>query len=153
MKGKIFALRGKGNSGKSTAIRISHNILVENDFQILRTDFNEVGGDFLSIYQFANILVGVTSSGDTHDLVHRQLRKMVHAQCQICVCACRTSDRKRNSEGKSFGTNSAVRSFEGYEYEFIEKTVDDTKATQMATNARDADRLFELVKERLKTIQ
>ncbi len=138
----IIALRGKGNSGKTTTIRILHDLLLTNDYAEVRSNFRVDGGDFITIFRKRNKLVGVTSSGDTYDLVHSRLQEMVDRDCKICVCACRTFDRVPP------GTNAAILEFQNYANEFIEKTVDGSNR-QSTTNSRDARILFDTIESKL----
>ncbi|MBB6005431.1 hypothetical protein [Arcicella rosea] len=136
----IIALRGKGNSGKTTTIRILHNLLLANGYVQVRSNFSVNGGDFITIFSKKGKLIGVTSSGDTYDLVHDRLQEMVNANCNICVCACRTFDRSAKP-----GTNAAIIEFATYSNQFVEKTVDDNAATRPATNNSDAQNLLRLI--------
>ena len=65
---------------------------------------------------------------------------MVDANCDVCVCACRTFDRS----GKP-GTNAAIVEFSAYSNQFAEKTIDNTEATRPATNNSDALNLLRLI--------
>ncbi len=139
---RIIALRGRGNSGKSATIRLLYDLLVQNGYQQINSNFKVDGGDFIAIFSKNGQLIGVTSSGDTYDLVHDSLQELINASCNICICACRTFDRVPP------GTNAAIIEFTNYENQFIEKTVDDNEATQRTTNGRDAQNLFSAI-ERL----
>lgn len=136
---KIIALRGRGNSGKSTTIRLLYDLLLQNGYQLISSNINVNGGDFIAIFSKNGKLIGVTSSGDTYDLVHDRLQELVNANCNICVCACRTFDRVPP------GTNAAIIEFTDYQNKFIEKTVDVNDATQRTTNGRDAQNLFSAI--------
>lgn len=138
----IIALRGKGNSGKTTTIRILHDLLLTNGYTQVRSNFRIDSGDFIAIFKKKNKLVGVTSSGDTYDLVHDRLQEMVDEDCKICVCACRTFDRVPP------GTNAAILEFQNYVNEFIEKTVDESNR-QSTTNSRDAKILLDRIDSKL----
>jgi len=76
---KIFALRGKGNSGKTATIRILHDLLLKNGFQLINSNFSINGWDFYSIFQKNNKLIGITSSGDTFDLVFNNLDNLINS--------------------------------------------------------------------------
>lgn len=132
----IIALRGKGNSGKSTTIRILHDLILSNGYQQISSNFRGDGGDFTAIFSKKGKLIGVTSSGDTYDLVHDHLQELVSSDCDICVCACRTFDRIPP------GTNAAIIEFTNYRNQFVEKTLDNNTATQRQTNMNDASTLL-----------
>jgi hypothetical protein len=136
---RIIALRGRGNSGKSTTIRLLYDLLLQNRYQLISSNFNVDGGDFISIFAKNGKLIGVTSSGDTYDLVHHRLQELINANCNLCVCACRTFDRVPP------GTNAAIIEFTDYENQFIEKTVEDNEATQRTSNESDAQILFSAI--------
>lgn len=126
----IIALKGVGNSGKTTTIRILYNMMMGNGFQIVHDDFLE-RKDFSAVFQKNGKKIGITSSGDTYDLVHKKLAKLVAEPCSICVCACRTFDRVPP------GTNAAIAEFTEYSAIIIEKTVDNGP-TQNDSNGTDA---------------
>ena len=135
----IIALRGRGNSGKSSTIRLLYNLLLLNRYQLISSNFNATGGDYIAVFSKNGKLIGVTSSGDTYDLVHDRLEELVNSNCNICVCACRTFDRIPP------GTNAAIIEFTNYTNQFVEKTVDDSDATQATTNMNDARNLLSII--------
>jgi hypothetical protein len=132
----IIALRGRGNSGKSETIRILHDLLLQNGYAQVRSDFRTDGNDFITVFSKSEYLIGITSSGDTYDLVHDKLNELINDGCEICVCACRTYDRVPP------GTNAAILEFDNFANQFIEKTLDENINTQTATNRTDAQRLL-----------
>jgi len=133
----IFALRGRGNSGKSTTIRLLNGLFVQNGFQIVSTTFNPQGGDFRTVFSKNGKLIGITSSGDTFDLVHDNLKALINAGCTFCVCACRTYDRYGQ------GTNAAIDIFlPNYQKQYIDKTVATTASQEQQANHNDAQALF-----------
>jgi hypothetical protein len=129
----IIALRGIGNSGKSTTIRLLHGLMLSNGYILIRTDFTEESGDFISIFSKDGKLIGVTSTGDTFDAVSEKLAELVGAGCTVCVCACR-------SRG---ATNVAAEGIVGYETQYIEKQYEPSR--QDASNNEDARILLEAV--------
>src|SRR5690349_13956648 len=101
----IVALRGRGNSGKTNTIRRLHQLMIDNGYRLIETTFNAEKGDFRTVFQKKGKLVGITSSGDTYDLVHSNLSALIDAGCIFCICACRTYDRYGE------GTNAAIDDF------------------------------------------
>lgn len=134
----IIALRGKGSSGKTTTIRLLHDVLLANGYLLVHSNLR-AKGDFTAVFSKKNKRVGLTSSGDTYDLVHNRLQTLVDAGCTICVCACRTTDRRPP------GTNAAIRAFTDYSNRFVEKTQDSNPASQLITNMADAQMLFLII--------
>lgn len=132
----IIALRGAGETGKSTTIGKLRDLLTQHGYR--ETWYVPAGGDFLAVFTKEGKKIGVTSSGDTYDLVADRLTDMVNDGCEICVCACRSYDRGR-------GTNTAIAEFTNYRHQFVQKTVDRNPATQDRTNDTDAQRLFSTV--------
>lgn len=135
----IIALRGRGNSGKSTTIRLLYDLLLQNGYQIISSNFNAASGDFIAVFSKNGKTVGVTSSGDTYNLVHDRLNELINSNCNICLCACRTYDRVPPS------TNAAIIEFINYSNQFIKKTIDDNDTTQARTNLNDARRLLSTI--------
>lgn len=93
------------------------------------------GADFSDVFTDGKIKVGVTSAGDTYDLVLQRLTRLVGAGCDVCICACRTHG----------GTHTAIHSFRGYTYHFEQKTYATGSAAQLAANSADANKLFSLI--------
>jgi len=139
MNKRIIALKGKGNSGKTTAINLLPNILKENGFEQVSNKYKKFGNDFRDVFIKDGLLVGVTSSGDTYDLVLKRLSELVNDSCIICVCACRTFDRNEK------GTIAATKEFEKYKTEYVNKTYENNTDKQYEVNKRDAERLMERI--------
>jgi len=133
---KIIALKGKGNSGKSATIRILNELLIQNDFESVRSDIELGYADFTSVFRKNGKLIGITSSGDTYDLVHDRLTDLINDDCVICVCACRTYDRVPR------GTIAAILEFNNFQNKFINKTFDENIDSHANTNRKDANVLF-----------
>ena len=91
--------------------------------------------EFLDVFENGKQRVGVTSSGDTYDLVHDRLTDLINAKCDVCVCACRTSG----------GTHTAIYNFTGYTSHFEQKTYATTPAQETIVNAADANTIFSLI--------
>lgn len=133
---KIVALQGKAHSGKTTTITLLPDILLQNGYSRLPGAYKRRGKDFLDIFVKGTKKVGVTSSGDTYDLVHARLTELVRQGCVICVCACRTADRKPP------GTIAAVNSFSGYKPDLVPKTIASNPAQELSANTKDAHIVF-----------
>lgn len=132
---RIIALKGRGNSGKTTTIKLLPNILFAHGYSRVAGMFQQHGSDFLDIFENGKHRVGVTSSGDSYDLVHDRLTDLVNAKCDVCVCACRTSG----------GTHTAIYDFTGYTSHFESKTYATSPAQEPTVNASDANKLFSLI--------
>jgi hypothetical protein len=135
----IIALRGKHNSGKSETIRILYSLLLQNGYQQGKTNYRVGCKDFYSFFTKNRKIICITSSGDTYDIVHNQLKKFVDKGCYICVCACRLYDRNPK------GTIAAILEFNKYSLLFIPKLVSNNKHTWTVTNRKDARSLLALV--------
>lgn len=135
----IIALKGKGNTGKSTTIRLLHELLLLNGYQLINSDLHVNGGDFIAVFSKKGKRIGVTSSGDTYDLVRNHLQELINANCNICVCACRTYDRIPP------GTNAAIIEFTKYNNIFVVKNQDENPATQLTTNMNDSTELLSII--------
>jgi len=136
---RIFVLQGKGNSGKTAAIRFLRNISKEAGFK--EEEYMEICGetdnmDFRAIYTKDNVKLGITSIGDRHKDVKLQLEYLISKDCDIYVCACRTYDKYGN------GTIAAVNSFINLEAEFVPKTYEPKESSQSGTNLLDAKKLW-----------
>jgi len=129
---KIIALKGKSRSGKTSTIKILHELLGENGFT--QTEFTKIKyGDFIAVFSKNDKKIGITSTGDTYNLVLSALQNLINEnKCNICVCACRTIDRITP------GTKDAILEFSNYKPQFVEKTLDNNESTQETTNNKDA---------------
>lgn len=143
---KIIALRGRGSSGKSSTIKYLYNILIDKGFKQIEGKSPKIKGDFTAILSKDGIVIGLTSLGDIHNLVYDKLKFLVDNKCLICVSACRTFDKKQP------GTNAAIESFNSYEYEYIEKTINNDEYSQVKTNEKDAERILDAINEFYKNI-
>lgn len=135
----IIALRGIGNSGKSTTIRILYTLMLENDFELVESNYDSHRGDFIAILKKNKKLIGITSVGNTYDYVHERLQELISANCTICVCACRTFDRFGH------GTNHAIGEFTNYRCEFIDKTSNTNPATRLVSDTNYANDLLNAI--------
>lgn len=133
--GRIIALQGRANSGKSTTIHLLPAILLAHGYSRVAGMYQNHGGDFLDVFENGKQRVGVTSSGDTHDLVRDRLTDLVNAKCDVCVCACRTFG----------GTHTAIDNFTGYTPQYVQKNYAATPAQELAINTVDVNNLFSLI--------
>lgn len=136
---RIIALQGRGSSGKTTTINILPAILRANGYMQVPGMYQQHGADFLDVYENGIIRLGITSSGDTYDLVHDRLTDLINAGCAVCICACRTRDNVPP------GTIAAVNSFPGFTPTFIQKTYAATPSQEPAVNTADANTVFNAI--------
>lgn len=136
---RIIALQGKGSSGKTTTIKLLPAILEENGYTPVPGKYRSYGSDFRDIFEKSGVRIGLTSSGDTYDLVTTRLKELVADCCDICVCACRTSDRLPP------GTIAATKRFPDYEPVYLNKTYADGDSARNDVNKLDAERLYRLI--------
>ena len=93
MKQHLFALYGRGASGKTTTIKCACKLFADNagagiegwDGQI---DNNE---DIVCFVETNGVRVGFSSGGDTLEAVRDGLNELTEKGCKIVVCATRTS--------------------------------------------------------------
>ncbi|MFA5781850.1 MAG: hypothetical protein WC868_06235 [Bacteroidales bacterium] len=136
----IIALKGIGDSGKSTTIGMLYRLLSSNNnYHLVEKDYDPNGGDFIAVFSRNGMLIGITSSGDKYDLVHDKLEKLINMGCVICVCACRSFDRYGH------GTIAAISEFTNFQALYIEKEIAITPDQENAINHNDAQRLFEAI--------
>jgi len=139
MNKRIIALKGRGNSGKTSTIKLLPEILKENGFNQVPNKYRKFGSDFRDIFIKDGLLVGITSSGDTYDLVKQRLAELINDNCIICICACRTFDRSEK------GTIAATKEFNNYETEYVNKTYENNESKQYEVNKKDAEKLMERI--------
>lgn len=140
----IIGLRGKGGSGKTTTIGKLFELLKKKGYEIESSSFIAIGTDFKAILFRNDIKIGISSWGDSYDLVFNALKELMDSGCTICVCACRTYDRINP------GTNAAITQFTNYKHQFIQKTVADNKISIDDASNKDADVLFAEIEKLFK---
>ncbi|HRA71947.1 MAG TPA: hypothetical protein PLB11_03870 [Flavobacterium sp.] len=140
----IIGLRGKGGAGKTTTIGKLFELLKKNGYEIESSSFVAIGIDFKAILFRNNIKIGISSWGDSYDLVFDALKELMDAGCTICVCACRTYDRINP------GTNAAITQFTDFKHQFIQKTIAGDTISIDDASSRDADVLFAEIEKLFK---
>jgi hypothetical protein len=136
---RIIALRGKGNSGKTTTIWMLHALFRQHGYIPIPDVFNG-HKDLIDILQKNGRRIGITSAGDSFTIVQDKLQFLISNGCQICICACRGFDRANN------GTHAAIASFNPpYTVMYVDKTVQPEVGLQTAVNSRDATHLSGVV--------
>jgi hypothetical protein len=130
---KIIALMGRANSGKTTTIsKFLPPILLSKGYVPLPGSLKHFGADYLEVYTKGSLILGITSSGDTYDLVNQRLADLVAAKCDTIVCACRTSG----------GTHTAIHGIPGYSSVFIQKTYAASATQEPVVNNADANAVY-----------
>lgn len=143
----IIALKGKGSCGKTTSIGYLHEELLSK-YTLIETTFSKVGSDFISVFEINEVMVGISSKGDTYDDVMGDLKKLISKGCEFLICACRTYDRK-NSQGEIRGSNTAIDSLTDFEPIRLDKTKTNIQTNRESCNKKDADRLLQEINNRL----
>jgi len=134
---KSIALKGRADSGKSSTItKLYHKLLESDNYKLQETTFIKPGWDFRATFLVRGILIGVTSKGDTYDLVIDDLGWFKIQTVDICVCACRSKDMTDK------GTNSAVKEYTDDDPVYLWKTVSDSEKNFDKSNEQDCERLF-----------
>lgn len=137
--GKIIALQGKGNTGKTTTINILESLLISQGYT-QQGYYHRGGKEFTGVFQKGSKKVGLTSAGDNYRLLHPELVTLISSQCDVVVCACRTFDKS----GK--GTVFAVKSFlPTHPATFEPKTIATNPNKENACNNADANHIFSLI--------
>ena len=135
MKNKtIIALQGDADTGKSITIGLLFEMMKHNGFEVIQDKKQKNSKDFFVILKKNEILIGVSSYGDTEYFIKERCGRFVDAGCEIIVCAC-------HQKGK---TVSAVHSFVGYTPAFVPKTVAPPLQQQNSNNA-DANVILNMV--------
>lgn len=98
---KVIALRGEPNCGKTEALRIVHNKMLDKGFTQVFNKYKDLGNtDFLDILEFNGNVIGIVSQGDyAHSAgeavsVKRHLEMLKQEGVDIAICACSTGAAK-----------------------------------------------------------
>lgn len=87
---KIIALKGKGNSGKTQTIRKVFNELCAQD-KDTKVEILIDNADIKAIVTIKGIKIGIESQGDPNSRLKDSLNEFSKKDCDIIVCATRTS--------------------------------------------------------------
>jgi len=143
----VIALRGIGNTGKSSTLRKVYELLIRRyALQTHHVNLTVEGALNKSntnvIVSINGVKVGIMSLGDVPGILARNLRECEFKGCAIIVCASRTAG--------SFETlvNDLKRS--SYEIEWVDKRKEgDTKTERDAANLRVAEEILTKIEELL----
>jgi esterase/lipase superfamily enzyme len=134
---KAIALKGRGDSGKSTTLAQLYFRLLDNEaFSLLHTTYTKPKWDFRAVFEIWDLKIGITTKGDTYDIVTDDLKWFQKEGIDICICACRSKDMTDK------GTNSAVREYTDSPPNYILKTVAHKEEDFEKANKKDSERLF-----------
>lgn len=135
---KIIALQGVANSGKTTTIKLLDQKLIKEGYTPIAGKRIGGAGDFSDVYRSPKgKIIGITSTGDTHDMVRSNLERLIKENCEIIICACRSYDRMPP------GTVAAVQGFPSHPVTFIQKTRTNDSKKYGAVNQADANTLYQ----------
>lgn len=86
---KVLALWGKPNNGKSETILKFVDLLIAHGAEIESTKNSRFNAkDKWLVLKYKNKLIGITSRGDTRDLLEEDFNNF--KKCDICICATHT---------------------------------------------------------------
>jgi hypothetical protein len=89
---EIFALQGTCNSGKSSTIRLVYNTLTNKypaaHVQNLSPNTKDIK---IIISGIKGLVIGIESQGDPNSRLLKSLQDFSNANCDIIICAARTS--------------------------------------------------------------
>lgn len=132
----LIALRGRGNSGKTTTLNQLHALMLVHNYLPVPGQYSG-RVDFSDILAKSGKLIGITSYGDTQLSVRQRLISFNQASCDIMICACRTDG----------GSLRAITSYDDVEIRFIPKTIVQQVNLRANTNLFDAMRLLTMIEE------
>jgi hypothetical protein len=90
----IITLQGPPDSGKSTSIGMLLKSLPQQfNTDVILPRFRPNSIDFFTIVQINGVLVGITSYGDSYNLITQRCQPFIVANCQIIICACHLEGR------------------------------------------------------------
>ena len=92
MKKNVIALRGVGNSGKTTSLKLLRNMLCKknNTSESYYRELENPEKDFISFIRIGETTICITSQGDYAPLMRKPLESAISKNCNIIICACRS---------------------------------------------------------------
>lgn len=84
----IIVLQGEASTGKSTAIGVLYDEYIKNRHYSIIQDRRKTGSkDFFVIVEKKGKKIGITTYGDSADLIKRKLNYFRDKKCLVFVCA------------------------------------------------------------------
>ncbi|MCC6370349.1 MAG: hypothetical protein IT236_05020 [Bacteroidia bacterium] len=136
MQPTIYALRAPNNSGKTSAINLLYEIMLEHNFVGHRAK-PEKSYEFYAILDWETKRIGITTYGDSPKLIRETLEKMVAKGCHAMVCACHPTEKAEET----------IESFSDYRIVFVDKTTEEDNRLHHWCNALDAGYLLGRLEE------
>ena len=94
---KIIYLTAKPNSGKTSTIQELRKILISNNLpETILNPTKKNQKDFVATYLYNGKTIGLSSVGDPSSCHQPWLNMLTNANCDIIICACRTSGATLN---------------------------------------------------------
>lgn len=96
MEKTMFALQGRGGSGKSSTIAYVLDELLKHASSNpdVKRGKQRQGGlppeVWWAVLTINDVLVGITSPGDNEEHVRKRVQRLIDAGCQVILCAIRT---------------------------------------------------------------
>ena len=131
---EVIALRGKHDSGKTTTITLIHQLLLQRGYRSVPGFPRRLGrgGDFMDIVEKGKQRIGLVTRGDIASWLNQDLQTINNANCQKCVCACRSYGR-------------TVQVVMGYPHHlFVLKTISG-QSLHGQSNLNDANRIIAIL--------
>ena len=93
----LIVLKGKENTGKTTAINyVSNGLRGKGSTESSPKDFEDLGnGDFLTVLEKGEAKIGIISQGDEANKIPNYLKKLKEKNCQKVICALRKKIEKK----------------------------------------------------------
>lgn len=113
----IIANCGEGNRGKTSSIGMLYDELCEAVGEGDKKRQKEQKKDICEVVKINNVLVGISSFGDTRQAVKEHLEDLKNKECQIIVTACRNNHEmikliKDSAQGYRLMRTSNARLYE-----------------------------------------
>ena len=93
---KIFALYGKGNTGKSSTIREIYE-QIKSKSKVIKEEYYKNGVDVTAIISIKNLTIGITSYGDDAKCINAPFELFKNGNCDVIICASRVRRTKTGS--------------------------------------------------------
>ncbi len=88
VKKSNIALQGDSNTGKSITIGLLFELMKQNRFLVIKDKWKKDSKDFFVILKKGDVLIGISSYGDTEQWIKERCGRFVKTGCKIIVCAC-----------------------------------------------------------------
>lgn len=133
--GRIIALQGIKESGKSTTIGLLYDKMLKSGYTVIKKR-KRGSYDFVAIVEKNGVKIGIITYGDAPSLIKDKINICIEYGCTIIICAC-------HPNGKTATVLLTFKDFQPVQY--VTKTISNDEKSFEGINKQDAQGLFDRI--------